>query len=343
MGAFVALLLTGFAGAAPQTASFCPPGCQTVVDQPPEPLDAFLSDASCDACGGAQSLADNFELLVPMELCEIRFWGGYFPGGGAVSDSFTVAVHADEGGVPGSTLHLLAGLAADRETTGETVFGVDEWEYTLKLTAPLVLAPGKYWLELFNDTGAATDDWFWERGAAFIGSFSSAFAQETPGATWTAFADELAWTLCGRSLLPCATIYCDDTGNPQNVADISISGCALDAGTTVAMTCAPPGQFAYLLIGDGTGVASQPPGAVGDLCVLGGACLGRYSEDLGVIDGTGRFETDISSSTSGGPDFGIPTCGGKIRPGETWSFQYWHRQPAGQASSFSSAISVTFL
>ena len=65
----------GIATAAPQTTGFCPPGCERVVEQPPEALDAFFSDASCDFCGGGQSLADNFELVIPMELCELRFWG----------------------------------------------------------------------------------------------------------------------------------------------------------------------------------------------------------------------------------------------------------------------------
>lgn len=339
--ALLALAEVGLA--APQAAGLCAPGFQTVVEQPPEAQDGFFSDASCDFCGGGQSLAENFTLAVRMELGEIRVWGGYFPNDQVVPDSFTVAVHADEDGAPGATLFEQSDVAASRVPTGETAFGVAEWEYTLTLATSVALEPGTYWLEVFNDTGAGTDDWFWERGAPHIGTFSSAFAPQVPGATWTAFADELAWTLCGRSLLPCATVYCDDVQNPMNVADIYISGCALDAGTTVAMSCAPPGQFAYLMLGNGTAVASMPPGAVGDLCLLGGTCLGRYVLDLGVIDSTGRFEVDISDSASGGPNFGLPSCPGKIHAGETWSFQFWHRQGGGQPSTFSSALTVTFL
>lgn len=97
-----------------------------------------------------------------------------------------------------------------------------------------------------------------------------------------------------------------------------------------------------LLIGDGNGIVSQPPGAIGDLCLVGGSCLGRYAKDIGQVDGAGGFALDISSTISGGPGFGIPTCGGSLQSGETWNFQFWHRQPMGVPSTFSEAIGITF-
>lgn len=137
--------------------------------------------------------------------------------------------------------------------------------------------------------------------------------------------------------------YCNPgDGSANNVATIDISSCDLLSGTSVNLSNAPANQFTYLLIGDGNSVVQQPPGAKGDLCVLGGACLGRYAADIGSVSAAGTFSTDISNSISGGPNFGIPTCGGTIQAGDTWSFQYWHRQPMGQPSTFSEAISVTF-
>jgi len=145
------------------------------------------------------------------------------------------------------------------------------------------------------------------------------------------------------SLDPCQpTVYCDEAQNPQNAADIGISACDLSQGTLVTLSNAPAGQFCYLLIGDHDGVISTPPGTAGDLCVTGGTCLGRYAKDVGAVGAGGTFATDISDSQSGGPGFGIPLCGGQITSGETWYFQYWHRRPMGQPSSFSSAIAVTF-
>ena len=138
------------------------------------------------------------------------------------------------------------------------------------------------------------------------------------------------------------TLYCDETQNAENAADIDITSCDLVPGTLVTLSSAPPNQFCYLLIGDHDGVISTPPGAAGDLCVAGGSCIGRYAKDVGATSGGGAFATDISDSASGGPSFGVPTCGGQITSGETWYFQYWHRRPMGQPSSFSSAIAVTF-
>jgi len=138
-------------------------------------------------------------------------------------------------------------------------------------------------------------------------------------------------------------VYCNPgDGHANNAATIAVSSCTLSGTVTLDLANAPSGQFTYALLGDGNGIISQPPGAKGDLCVTGGSCLGRYAKDVGVISGSGTFSTDISNSISGGPNFGIPTCGGNIQSGETWNFQYWHRQPMGQPSTFSEAISVTF-
>ena len=137
--------------------------------------------------------------------------------------------------------------------------------------------------------------------------------------------------------------YCNPAdGHANNAATIAVSGCSLGGTVTLDLASAPSGQFTYALIGNGTSIISQPPGSKGDLCIAGGSCLGRYAQDVGLITASGTFSTDISNSISGGANFGIPTCGGTIQSGQTWNFQYWHRQPMGQPSTFSEAISVTF-
>jgi hypothetical protein len=143
---------------------------------------------------------------------------------------------------------------------------------------------------------------------------------------------------------PCSMSYCTPaSGSANNAAVLSASGCALSGSITLDLAAAPAGQFTYLLIGNGTGQVSDPPGALGDLCLTGGTLLSRYAKDLGAISSGGTFSTNISNSLSGGSGYGLPGSGGQsIQPGETWNFQYWHRRPAGQPSGFSGALGLTF-
>ncbi len=136
--------------------------------------------------------------------------------------------------------------------------------------------------------------------------------------------------------LNCGLVYCD--ANPNNAAGIAIDTCDSTSGSiNVRLANGPPNQFCYLLVGDGNGTVSQPPGAKGDLCVVGGNCLGRYDKDVGQIDSAGTFSTDIKNAISN------PCQGGVvIVPGATWYWQYWHRQPMGQPATFSAALETTF-
>lgn len=135
--------------------------------------------------------------------------------------------------------------------------------------------------------------------------------------------------------------YCDETQNPNNAADISITSTTLGGPISVELSNAPPSQFAYLLIGAADGTVSLPPGAKGDLCVVGGF-IGRYDQDVFQIDAGGDGSTDLRDSATGGANYGIPNGGGHIQPGDIWYFQYWHRQPMGQPASFSSALWAAF-
>ena len=136
----------------------------------------------------------------------------------------------------------------------------------------------------------------------------------------------------------CGTKYCGSDQNANNSALIDIDSCdSSSASINVTLTNGPANQFIYLLVGNGSSTVSQPPGAKGDLCVVGGDCLGRYDKDVGQIDSTGSFSTDILNAVS------TPCAGAvNIAPGATWNFQYWHRQPMGAPATFSEAIAVTF-
>ncbi|MDA1265434.1 MAG: lectin-like protein, partial [Planctomycetota bacterium] len=98
-----------------------------------------------------------------------------------------------------------------RTATGTTFFGVERYEYKLTLSAPILLEPGAYWVQVYNDTGTGTDDWFWETGDLGPGSLAfCAFAPQTPGSAWTPADQNLSLVLCGRPL-PQPTGNCTQT------------------------------------------------------------------------------------------------------------------------------------
>lgn len=124
-----------------------------------------------------------------------------------------------------------------------------------------------------------------------------------------------------------------------NAAGIDVDTCSCDAASAlVRLSGAPPGEVTYLLVGTGAAVVPTPGG---DLC-LGGAPIGRYVLDAGLVDAQGGFTTDVFQAASGGGGDALPDDAGHLcaPPGQTFGFQYWHRDGAG--SAFSDAIRVTF-
>jgi hypothetical protein len=142
---------------------------------------------------------------------------------------------------------------------------------------------------------------------------------------------------------PCSIIpFCSPfTGSFNNTATITSTGCDLGSSVVLTLGNATPGELTYLIFGNGQSLIVNPPDALGDLCVAGGPKVARYWLDVGAVDGSGNFSTDISNSLTGGPGFGLPLYGGSIQAGETWYFQYWTRN-TGNPHSFSEAVGITF-
>ena len=147
-----------------------------------------------------------------------------------------------------------------------------------------------------------------------------------------------------------AVTYCNPgDGNPNNVATIDVSGTDLSGpDITVDAANVPANSNGYLIVGASNGAVPNPPGAKGTLCVTGG-CQGRYGTDVQSSGAGGTYSTDIKSPQTacgmmGSGDYCLPGgCGpSNIQAGETWYFQYWHRQPMMAPASFSEAIRVTF-
>ena len=91
------------------------------------------------------------------------------------------------GGTPGAEITSWGPLAATTKTaTGVVLFGVSEYEYTIDLDPNLVLATGSYFVEIYNDTTAVSDAWFWEAGNLDIcaGIVGQAWTTTLPEEPW---------------------------------------------------------------------------------------------------------------------------------------------------------------
>jgi MYXO-CTERM domain-containing protein len=156
----------------------------SIISQAPNQISGAISDVR-----NASSFADDFIVDAGGESLGVLTWyGGYITNSATVNDLFSIRIHGDAAGLPdgGAGFFDLSGLAADTKVdTGTDVGGADEYRYTYDLGG-LNLGTGTYWIEIFNDTSATGDLWFWETGDldAVNGRFDSAFALENPGVTW---------------------------------------------------------------------------------------------------------------------------------------------------------------
>jgi hypothetical protein len=209
-----------------------------ILSQLPNAVNGYFSDAACSLCGtGQQSIAENFSLAAPAEIAQIVIWNGYFPTDvPTTSDFYTVNFRADAAGLPGAAIYTEALVAYEGEQTEVVIFGVHRWRTLLTLGGTVTLAPGVYWLEIFNDTGAGAspDDAFWETGnpdTVGTGLPGNAWATQTPGATWSFQDGDLALLLLG----PPAP--CDDPSDLPWLEVVPPNGStAGGASTPVAVT-----------------------------------------------------------------------------------------------------------
>lgn len=136
------------------------------------------------------------------------------------------------------------------------------------------------------------------------------------------------------------TVFCDpgapnSTGGPsRTMAFVSdeIAAAALRLETHGL----PGGVFGLYAVAPTTGNV-VPPGSAGPLC-LGGP-IGRFDGpgQIQLSSPQGRVRLDVDLAQLPGPNG--PRA---AQPGETWHFQYWHRDVLGSTvSNFSNAVTVT--
>jgi hypothetical protein len=149
----------------------------------------------------------------------------------------------------------------------------------------------------------------------------------------SAYDKKISWYRNLMGAPTCNVVFCDTDMN--NVGDVALSTCNCSGGSINLRLVTPfAKQFTYPLVGLGTSAVS--PTGVSELC-LAGSTIGRYSLDAGAISAAGTFSIDLLNANSA-PGGGVPTIGGALCSGNTWRFQYWHRDGMNP-SRFSKGIS----
>lgn len=131
-----------------------------IYDNGTTPSNSFVSDTDFPLF-----VADDFSLAPGANVITgIQWTGLYFPSNTPTQpDNFTIQLFADAGGSPVVTPFLSLSVGSvGRTDTGIDLTGSDLFAYSANV-APITLAPNTFfWLSIFNNTSADTDDnWFW--------------------------------------------------------------------------------------------------------------------------------------------------------------------------------------
>lgn len=191
------------------------------------------------------------------------------------------------------------------------------------------LTTGSLITKLLPSDGAEGD--FFSVGAAMDGTrlIGGAYFKDDLGANSGA---AYVFTLGGSD---CLSVFCDT--DPNNIGDVALNACSCVGGSLMlSLSTSFTGQFTYPLVGLGTTAVS--PTGVSQLC-LAGSTIGRYGQDAGAISSSGTFSMDLLNAASA-PGGGVPTIGGSLCNGNTWRFQFWHRDGMNP-SRFSKGVSAT--
>ena len=115
-------------------------------------------------------------------------------------------------------------------------------------------------------------------------------------------------------------------------------GQAAGGGTVLYASDLPANEIGFFVMSASTTPATAAPFSVATLCL--GAPQFRWLDSLGLSLDDGTYGIELSET-------GLPIPSGVIAPGESWHFQWFHRDTdmaTGQPSANStSAVTILFL
>jgi len=99
----------------------------------------------------------------------------------------------------------------------------------------------------------------------------------------------------------------------------------------------PTGSLGFFIVGNQQIFGANPGGSSGN--VLVGPAIGRYGGNILQANGAGRVQMPVNLT-----QLPRPTGPIAVTAGQTWYFQYWHRDSNGGAptSNFTRALSIAF-
>ncbi len=123
-------------------------------------------------------------------------------------------------------------------------------------------------------------------------------------------------------------------------AAISMSGSLAVSDNSFSLHASglPANQIGYFLSSPGHDFVAHPGGSDGNLCIGGGAVIGRHLDSTQNFGPSGTLDFTLNLNN-------IPSALGPVtkQPGETWYFQCWFRDTnPGFTSNFTNGLSVQF-
>lgn len=146
-------------------------------------------------------VADDFSLAPGANVITGVQWKGLYAFANTPTqpDNFTIQFFANVAGAPAVVpfLSLPIGNPGRTDTGANTSFGADIFAYSANV-APIALAPNTvFWLSIFNNTSADTDDnWFWGMQDAA----GNSFIRSNPAVAWTPFINGHDFQLIGTAV-----------------------------------------------------------------------------------------------------------------------------------------------
>lgn len=131
----------------------------------------------------------------------------------------------------------------------------------------------------------------------------------------------------------CTPAAPNSTGGPGRLSAVGTAGAGAD-DLTLFVTSLPASSQCLLLVAPAVGSPVQPANSQGNLCLSGP--IGRYAGQTftSSIFGAGALEVDLGALP--GPNGAVTAM-----PGQTWTFQAWHRDANPlPTSNFTAAVSV---